>query len=128
MALFPSNLLASIETRCAQILYRCMEEVGSSKGALYLKPRDEKDFFLVSHYGWPRGTRPPELIGGKDPLTIIIQRQRRTFVANDSDDFPELRSFAQGAETPRFMVSPLYLMGDWVGVLIQMEKCKNVLF
>ncbi|MBK8725261.1 MAG: HD domain-containing protein [Holophagaceae bacterium] len=128
MAPFPPNLLASIESRCAQILYRCVEEVGSSKGALYLKPRDEKDFALVSHYGWPRGTRPPEQIGGKDPLAIMIGRQRRTFVANDSEDFPELRSFAQGAENPRFMVSPLYLMGDWVGVLIQREKGKSLPF
>jgi putative nucleotidyltransferase with HDIG domain len=128
MAPFPPSLLASIETRCAQILYRCLEEVGSSKGALYLKPVESKDFTLVSHYGWPRGTRPPEQIGGKDPLAIMIQRQRRTFVANDAEDFPELRSFGQGAETPRFMVSPLYLMGDWVGVLIQREKGKSAPF
>jgi putative nucleotidyltransferase with HDIG domain len=128
MAPFPPNLLTSIETRCAQILYRCLEEVGSSKGALYLRPTDEKDFVLVSHYGWPRGTRPPEQIGGKDPLAIMVQRQRRAFVANDAEDYPELRSFGQGAETPRFMVSPLYLMGDWVGVLIQREKGKNAPF
>jgi putative nucleotidyltransferase with HDIG domain len=128
MAPFPPNLLASIENRCAQILYRCLEEVGSSKGALYLKPRDEKDFMLVSHYGWPRGTHPPEVLGGKDPLAIMIGRQRRTFVANDSEDFPELRSFAQGAEAPRFMVSPLYFMGDWVGVLVQREKGKGAAF
>lgn len=128
MAPFPPNLLTSIETRCAQILYRCLEEVGSSKGALYLRPTDEKDFALVSHYGWPRGTRPPESIGGKDPLAIMIQRQRRSFVANDAEDYPELRSYGQGAETPRFLVSPLYLMGDWVGVLIQREKGKHAPF
>ncbi len=128
MAPFPPNLLTSIETRCAQILYRCLEEVGSSKGALYLRPTDEKDFALVSHYGWPRGTRPPESIGGKDPLAIMIQRQRRAFVANDAEDYPELRSFGQGADTPRFLVSPLYLMGDWVGVLIQREKGKHAPF
>jgi putative nucleotidyltransferase with HDIG domain len=128
MAPFPPNLLSSIETKCAQILYRCLEEVGSSKGALYLKPKDEKDFALVSHYGWPRGTRPPDLIGGKDPLAIMTQRQRRSFVANDAEDYPELRSFGQGSEHPRFMVSPLYLMGDWIGVLIQREKGKNLSF
>ncbi|MFN8010360.1 MAG: HD domain-containing phosphohydrolase [Holophagaceae bacterium] len=128
MAPFPPNLLTSIETRCAQILYRCLEEVGSSKGALYLRPTDEKDFALVSHYGWPRGTRPPESIGGKDPLAIMIQRQRRAFVANDAEDYPELRSFGQGADSPRFLVSPLYLMGDWVGVLIQREKGKHAPF
>jgi putative nucleotidyltransferase with HDIG domain len=58
----------------------------------------------------------------------MIGRQRRTFVANDSEDFPELRSFAQGADAPRFMVSPLYLMGDWVGVLVQREKGKGAAF
>ncbi len=128
MAPFPPNLLTSIETRCAQILYRCLEEVGSSKGALYLRPVEEKDFVLVSHYGWPRGTKPPDQIGGKDPLAIMVQRQRRAFVANEAEDYPELRSYGQGTEHPRFMVSPLYLMGDWVGVLIQRDKGKNAPF
>jgi len=49
----------ALANRCSQVLYRCLEEVGSTKGALYLRAPGHGAFEVVSFYGWPRGTRPP---------------------------------------------------------------------
>jgi putative nucleotidyltransferase with HDIG domain len=111
----------ALSTRCAQVVYRCMEEVGSTKGALYLRaPDGGKSFEAVIHYGWPRGTRPPERLEEGDPLLRRVLQEKRSFVVNELGGAPELTSFAQG-EFPRFLVTPVYLMGDWVGLLVQRD-------
>ncbi len=32
----------ALANRCSQVLYRCLEEVGSTKGALYLRTPDQE--------------------------------------------------------------------------------------
>lgn len=114
----------SFESRFAPILYGCLEAVGSTKGALYLRQEDGS-FSCLTHYGWPRGSAPPTLIPVLDPLLILVQRARRSFAVNDLAEFPELKAFGLGSETPRLFVSPVYLSGDWVGLLIQRDKQRN---
>jgi len=126
----PSTLILgeALANRCAQVLYRCLEEVGSTKGALYLRPPGEGSFEVVSFYGWPRGTRPPVAIPAGHPLLIHTQRERRTFVVNDATESPELAAFGQGGEWPRYLITPVYLAGDWVGLLIQRDRIKGGTF
>lgn len=118
----------AITNRFAQILYRCLEEVGSTKGVLYLKDDREGDFRRVCHYGWPRGTTPPPAIAAQDPLLVLVQREKRSFVVNDGYEFPELAPFGQGGDFPRYLVTPLYLAGEWIGLLLQRDRIKSERF
>lgn len=116
--------------QCTQELYRCLEEVGSTKGALYLRiPKgydDEGSFHIVSEYGWPRGSHAPSSIPVHDPLLIWVQREKRAFAVNEPEDFHELEAFSEGSEDPRFLLAPIYLKGDWVGLLVQRDRNKGV--
>jgi len=125
-----SNLILgeALANRCSQVLYRCLEEVGSTKGVLYLRPPGQGSFEVVSFYGWPRGTRPPVSVPEGHPLLIHTQRVRRTFVVNDASESPELAAFGQGGEWPRYLITPVYLAGDWVGLLIQRDRIKGGTF
>jgi len=126
----PSTLVLgeALANRCSQVLYRCLEEVGSTKGVLYLRAPEGGSFEVVSFYGWPRGTRPPVSIAEGHPLLVHTQRERRAFVVNDASDSPELAAFGQGGEWPRYLITPLYLAGDWVGLLIQRDRIKGGTF
>jgi putative nucleotidyltransferase with HDIG domain len=118
----------ALANRCSQVLYRCLEEVGSTKGALYLRAPGQGFFEVVSFYGWPRGTRPPVSIPEGHPLLVHTQRERRAFVVNDASESPELAAFGQGGEWPRYLITPVYLAGDWVGLLIQRDRIKGGTF
>ena len=128
--MFASSLILgeALANRCSQVLYRCLEEVGSTKGALYLRAPNQGGFEVVSFYGWPRGTRPPVVIPVDHPLLVQVQRVRRTFVVNDASELPELAAFGQGNEWPRYLITPVYLVGDWVGLLIQRDRIKGGTF
>lgn len=118
----------ALANRCSQVLYRCLEEVGSTKGALYLRNPEHGTFEVVSFYGWPRGTRPPVSISEGHPLLVHTGRVRRAFVVNDASESPELAAFGQGGEWPRYLITPVYLAGDWVGLLIQRDRIKGGTF
>ena len=120
----PMPLYLPPEDRFVPILYGCLEAVGSTKGALYLRQRDGH-FSCLTHYGWPRGYAPPALIPALAPLLIMVKRARRSFAVNDLSHFPELSAFGEGGGAPRLFVSPVYLQGDWVAVLIQRDKQRN---
>ncbi|WP_243305340.1 HD-GYP domain-containing protein [Geothrix oryzisoli] len=128
MAVSPLILGEALANRCSQVLYRCMEEVGSTKGALYLRVPGQGGFEVVSFYGWPRGTRPPVSIPEGHPLLVRTQRARRTYVVNDASESPELSAFGQGGEWPRYLITPVYLQGDWMGLLIQRDRIKGGTF
>lgn len=126
----PSSLILgeALANQCSQVLYRCLEEVGSTKGALYLRSPGQDVFEVVSFYGWPRGTRPPVSISEGHPLMVRTQRARRAFVVNNPAEAPELADFGQGGESPRYLITPVYLAGDWVGLLIQRDRIKGGAF
>jgi putative nucleotidyltransferase with HDIG domain len=118
----------ALANRCSQVLYRCLEEVGSTKGALYLRTPGQEAFEVVSFYGWPRGTRPPVTIPSGHPLIVQAHRIRRSFVVNNAGELPELAAFGQGGEWPRYLITPIYLAGEWVGLLIQRDRIKGGTF
>ncbi len=121
---------AELAYQCTQEIYRCLEEVGSTKGALFLRiPKgytEEGSFQIVCEYGWPRGKHAPSNIPVLDPLLIWVQREKRTFSVNEPEGFQELDSFSQGSHDPRFLLAPIYLKGDWVGLLVQRDPNKGV--
>jgi hypothetical protein len=105
----------------AKLLYRCMEDVGSTKAVLYLTAPGAHLFQLVSHYGWLRAAPPPRQLDPADPLVLMAQRQRRSFALNQGADYPELLAFSQGRQDPHFFITPIYDHGEWIGLLIQRD-------
>jgi putative nucleotidyltransferase with HDIG domain len=116
--------------QCTQELYRCLEEVGSTKGVLYIRvPKgydDQGAFRVVCEYGWPRGSHAPPSIAVHDPLLLWVQREKRVFAVNEPGEFHELNAFSEGSKDPRFLLAPIYLKGDWVGLLVQKDRNKGV--
>jgi len=111
--------------RFSQVLYQCLEVVGSTKGALYLALKGEDGFRLVSHYGFPRLVPPPERMEQDDPLVKWVKRERRTFAVNNASQFHELAALIQGAEAPRLLFSPIYDKGQWIGFLVQRDRVRG---
>lgn len=105
----------------APLLYGCVEHVGSTKGLLYLRQANGQ-FVLASHYGWPRTATPPEILEAGNPLLVQVQRARRSFALNTPGDFPEAAPFCEGGDRVHLFLSPVYLMGDWVALLIQRDR------
>jgi putative nucleotidyltransferase with HDIG domain len=111
--------------RFAQVLYRCLEEVKSTKGALYLVVEGVPGLHLVGHFGFPRLIPPPEYLALDSPLVAWVQRERRTFAVNAVQGYPELNAFTQGAETPRCLLTPVYDRGNWLGILFQRDLSRG---
>ena len=107
--------------RLAQILYRCMEDLGSTKAALYLAAPGAHRFQLASHYGWPRVAPPPQHLDPADPLILLAHRERRCFALNQGADYPELQAFHLGKQDPHYFIAPVYDHGEWIGLLIQRD-------
>jgi len=111
----------ALNQRLAGILYRCLEDVGSTKAALYLVLPGMHEFQLVSHYGWPRTQPPQPHLGPDHPLLLLMQREKRGLIVNDLASYPELAPFAPHTTFPRFYLSPIFNSGDWVGLLVQRD-------
>jgi len=124
----PTQLGEALVHRFSQILYRCFEEVGSTKAALYLLVPEAEGFHLVSHFGWPRIAPPPEGLAGDDPLAVWARRERRSFVVNNADQAGELSKFLSGTESPRFLITPFFDRGEWAGLLVQKDRTKGALY
>jgi hypothetical protein len=122
MAVKPHEQLAH---RLSQLLYQCLEELGSTKAALYLVEADTGGYHLASHYGWPRATPPPPALEPTHPLVRMVQRERRAFVLNDGANDAELADFSQGRPDPRFFIAPVFDHGDWIGLLLQRDLHGN---
>jgi HD-GYP domain-containing protein (c-di-GMP phosphodiesterase class II) len=118
----------ALSHRFAQVLYECLENVSSTKGALYLSLQGEAGFRLVSHYGFPRQVPPPEHLPLDSPLVKWVQRERRTFAVNNAAQFQELAGLSQGSETPRLLFTPIYDKGVWIGFLVQRDRVRGEAF
>ena len=124
----PATALTSNEQllqRLSQLLYRCLEEVGSTKAALYRVDPGSQAFELVCHYGWPRSLPPPRSLDPGSPLIFLIHRQKRCFVLNDGAAYPELQAFGQGKADPRYLISPIYDHGEWIALLVQRDLTRD---
>ncbi|HWQ10605.1 MAG TPA: hypothetical protein VN436_15900, partial [Holophaga sp.] len=114
--------------RFAQVLYQCLEGLGSTKTALYLCLKGEDGLRLVSHYGFPRLMPPPERLALEDPLVQWVRRERRTFAVNNAAEFPELAPMVKGSDVPRLLFTPVYDKGQWLGFLVQRDRARGAAY
>lgn len=117
-----SNPHQPLIQRSSQILYRCFEEIGSTKGALYLADPGGDGYRLAAHYGWPRHFDPPAVLDPQNPLIARAQRERTPFIVNDPAPFPELNPFREASLNARFLVAPIYDRGRHIGLLLQRDR------
>lgn len=128
MPAFPLGINDPLQQCLAQVIYRCLEEVGSTKAAFYILDPATRGFDLACHYGWPRNLPPPAHLSPLDPLLVMVSRERRGFAVNDARKVRELQSFAVGSDHPRFHLAPVYDRGDWRGLLVQRDPARGLPF
>lgn len=109
------------EKQVKEILYLLMEKVRATKAAFYLAETNAT-FRLVSHYGFTRTDRLPDLLGRSDPLTVTVFSHREPYYVNDIRQAGALASIMEAASATRMMTAPLYLDGRIVGILDVRDK------
>lgn len=99
------------ERRAKEILFRCLEDLGATKAALYLTGQ-EGHFELATQYGFGRRDALLAEIRSGHPFWDLIRRKRSfpSFV-NDLHEAPQLREVLEGAGTARVLTIPL-VVGD----------------
>ncbi|BDU78474.1 hypothetical protein METESE_34320 [Mesoterricola sediminis] len=128
MPALPPGLNEPLQQRLAQVLYRCLEDLGTTKAAFYMLDPATRGFDLAVHYGWPRNMPPPAHLPPLDPLLVMVSREKRGLAVNDSRGSRELQAFSAGSEHPRFHLAPVYDRGEWRGLLIQRDPPRGGAF
>ncbi len=116
---------ANCERRAKEVLYRCLEELGSTKAALYLAS-DTGSFELATQYGFGRHDKLPAVITADEPLWDWIRRHRTlpAFV-NEVDPTSPLARLLEEAGTARFMTIPLSVRDRLVGFVDLRDKARR---
>ena len=111
-----------------EFLYRCLEELGATKAALYLIG-DSGTFELASQYGFGRRDAVAGEIGAQHPLWDWIRRHRTApaFI-NDASDDPAMFKVLEGAGTARLLTFPINAGGELVGFVEARDKAKRLPF
>lgn len=116
---------ADRERRAKEVLYRCLEELGSTKAALYLLG-SEGNFEVAAQYGFGRREALAAQVDTGNPLWDWIRRHRTApAFANDVSRQPELAALLAEAGTARLLTVPLSLEGRLVGFLDVRDKARK---
>jgi putative nucleotidyltransferase with HDIG domain len=114
--------------RAKEILYRCMEELESTKAALFLEG-SEGNLELVTSYGFGRRDSLPAAIKADHPLYDWVRRNRTApAYLNDSSEAPPVRAFLEGAGTSRLLTIPLSVGSRLVGLVDARDKSRKAPF
>ncbi len=113
------------ERRAKELLYRCLEELQSTKAALYLES-DQGDFRLATSYGFGRRDTLPEALPLGHPLLDWVRRRRTapTYL-NELQEFPPLHAHLEGAGTSRLLTIPLAVGDRLVGLVDARDKSRK---
>ncbi|MGE5235661.1 MAG: HD domain-containing phosphohydrolase [Acidobacteriota bacterium] len=116
------------EKRAKELLYRCLEELGATKAALYLAG-DAASFELVTHYGFGRRDAVVVSIKPGDALWDWIRRHRTgPAFLNDVHDDRALAQVLDAASSARLMTIPLTLGDRLVGLVDLRDKGRRAQF
>jgi len=116
------------ETRAKEILYRCMEELGVTKAALYLLG-SEGSFELATSYGFGRRDAVVAEVKSGHPLWEWTRRHRTSpAYANEVAEIQDLKPLLEGAGTSRFLTIPLSHGPRLVGFIDARDKGRKAAF
>jgi len=111
-----------LERSFKEVLYRMLEEVQSTKAALYLLA-PEGVYLLMSQYGFGRRDLLASEFHVRDPLVLKVrQHHDRPTAVNAKEDFPEIASYLEGAGTARLLLVPLSAGSQVVGFVDARDK------
>jgi putative nucleotidyltransferase with HDIG domain len=119
---------ASCERRAKEVLYRCLEELGSTKACLYLLGSDGS-YELAAQYGF--GRRDPVLaeVNATHPLWDWIRRNRTApAFLNSLEKNSPLAGVLKEAGTARILTIPLAVGGRLVGFIDVRDKARRAPF
>src|SRR5687768_6485423 len=108
-----------LEPKLKEVLYRFLEDVQTTKAALYLT--DERDGFeLVTEYGF-RGNLALRYAGSDDLIDRLITK-RAPFFLNGLTADPRFSEMLYNADTSRLLVAPIYSRGKLIGLVDLRDK------
>jgi len=119
---------AEIERSFKEVLFRFLEQVQSTKAALYLLAPDGS-YRLATQYGFRRR----DLLASEHvPQDAIIKKVRavrnKPVVINDPSEFPEIADYLEGSGTARILLVPLYGGSRVLGFVAARDKGRKRLF
>lgn len=117
-----------MERRFKELLYRFLEEVHSTKAALYLLAEDGR-YLLVTQYGFGRR----DLLAAEfPPRAAMVQLARhlrtRPKAFNSPGEAREIAEYLEGAGTARILLVPLYTGSRLVGFADVRDKGRRKVF
>jgi putative nucleotidyltransferase with HDIG domain len=113
------------ERRTKEILYRCLEELGATRAALYLAGSDDS-FEITSSYGFGKREAIAAAVRPGDPLYDWVRRHRTTpAYLNDVHEDPALGRVLENAGTARLLTVPLTVGERLVGFVDARDKARR---
>ena len=116
------------ELRAKELLYRCLEELGSTKAVLYLAG-NEGSYELAASYGFGRRDALSAEIKAGHPLWDWVRRHRTSpAYLNDVHEAPALQLVLSSAGTSRLLTIPLSVGEHLVGLVDARDKARKAPF
>jgi putative nucleotidyltransferase with HDIG domain len=117
-----------IDRRFKQLLFRFLEDVQSTKAALYLLAEDGR-YVLVAQYGFGRRDLLADAHDHGDPMTGKVRELRTMpWAANDPAETGDLADYLEGAGTARVLLVPLYAESRVLGFVDVRDKGRKRAF
>jgi len=114
------------ERRTKEILYRCLEELGATRAALYLAG-SEDCFEIITSYGFGKREAVSAAVRPGDPLYDWIRRHRTTpAYLNDVHEDPPLGRMLENSGTTRLLTIPLTIGERLVGFIDARDKARRL--
>lgn len=111
-----------LESRLKEILYRCLEEIQSTKAALYLR-EDDGTFRVSTQYGFRKGLREQVPADAEIVDTLLVRRA--PFMINSLAEDMRYSEFLYEADTSRLLVAPIYSRGKLAAFIDLRDKSGN---
>jgi len=113
---------SDLELAFKEILYRFLEEVHSTKAALYLIGSDGT-YMLATQYGFGKRDHLAADHPTTSPLAVKVRELRsRPRAFNHPREFPEATGYLEGAGTARMLLVPLYVSSRILGFVDARDK------
>jgi len=122
MVAIPAGWTSELERTFKEVLYRFLEEIHSTKAALYLLGPDGT-FALMTQYGFGRRDQLAIAHGHDEPYVQKLREMRvKPQAFNHPRDFPEVAGYLEAAGSARLLLVPICAQSRLVGFVDARDK------